>query len=420
MIGQHLGAIPAGFHRGEPVGITAVCSAHPVVIEAALQLAREQGRAVLIEATCNQVNQEGGYTGQEPHDFRHMVESLAAEVNLDPSLIILGGDHLGPNPWKHLSAETAMDRAVSLVRAYAQAGFAKLHLDTSMGCRGESAAVPNEVAAVRAARLAAAAEEAGSGVDPVYVIGTEVPEPGGRPVMQDCPDVTTPDAMLLTLDAHRAAFAEHGLEEAFARVIALVVQPGVEFSHTAVHRFVPARVQGLVAALRTLPGVVFEVHSTDYQTPEDLRALVANGFAILKVGPALTFTLRDALYALDALADRLAGRPPAGALMAAMDRVMCDDPGHWLSHFAGSETDLFQRRHFSCLDRVRYYWAMPAARDAVAQLMERLDGKQLSAEVVQDHFPGVAVPRHGTAHDILIAAVQDVLRSYDAACAGIG
>ena len=161
-------------------GVTSVCTAHPLVIEAALLHAAPSGRRALIEATCNQVNQEGGYTGMTPADFRAFVEAIAAQVGFDPSRIILGGDHLGPNPWKHLPADEAMQRARTMIDAYARAGFTKLHLDTSMGCAGESAALSDEITAGRAASLAQAAESAaGDGQDPIYIIGTEVPVPGG-------------------------------------------------------------------------------------------------------------------------------------------------------------------------------------------------------------------------------------------------
>ena len=141
-------------------GITSVCTAHPIVIEAALSLALRTDRRVLIEATCNQVNQEGGYTGMTPADFRKFVEGIAARVGLDPSRVILGGDHLGPNPWKHLAADEAMQRAKAMIDGYARAGFTKLHLDTSMGCAGEPAALADLVTAERAAALAKVAEAA--------------------------------------------------------------------------------------------------------------------------------------------------------------------------------------------------------------------------------------------------------------------
>ena len=57
---------------------------------------------VLIEATSNQVNQDGGYTGMVPSDFRKFVHAIADRVGCARDLIILGGDHLGPNAWASL------------------------------------------------------------------------------------------------------------------------------------------------------------------------------------------------------------------------------------------------------------------------------------------------------------------------------
>lgn len=164
-----------------PSGIPSVCSAHPLVLEAAMRATLPTELPLLIEATCNQVNQDGGYTGMTPNDFRAMVEDIAERASFPLERIILGGDHLGPNPWKALDAEAAMDKAEAMIRAYAAAGFTKLHLDCSMGCAGEPIALDDAETAERAARLAGAAEQAATeqGRAPVYVIGTEVPVPGG-------------------------------------------------------------------------------------------------------------------------------------------------------------------------------------------------------------------------------------------------
>ncbi|MDE9566975.1 class II D-tagatose-bisphosphate aldolase, non-catalytic subunit, partial [Xenorhabdus bovienii] len=62
---------------GEAVGVYSVCSAHPWVLESAIRFAKERGTAVLIEATSNQVNQFGGYTGMQPVDFRKKVWKIA-------------------------------------------------------------------------------------------------------------------------------------------------------------------------------------------------------------------------------------------------------------------------------------------------------------------------------------------------------
>ncbi len=132
-------------------GITSICSAHPLVIEAALLEGVATGTDVLIEATCNQVNQDGGYTGMTPADFRRFVEEIATRVGFDTRRLILGGDHLGPNPWKHLPAEEALAKSDVMIDAFVRAGFTKIHLDTSMGCAGEPVALPDAVTAERGA-----------------------------------------------------------------------------------------------------------------------------------------------------------------------------------------------------------------------------------------------------------------------------
>lgn len=406
--------IPAAFHTGDPIGITSVCSAHPIIIEAALRLAKETRRSALIEATCNQVNQDGGYTRMTPADFRRFVEGIANRVGLAPDQIILGGDHLGPNPWKDQPAEQAMAKSEVMIAAFAEAGFTKLHLDTSMGCAGEPVALPDETTANRAARLAVVAERHKGAVDPVYIVGTEVPVPGGALEELDELAVTTPEAVAQTYAVHRDAFSAAGLDDAFSRVIGLVVQPGVEFGHTDVIHFRPEKAQELSACLSDMPRLVFEAHSTDYQTEAGLAALVQNGFAILKVGPWLTFALREALYGLDAVADVLEGHTPRGDLMAAMDEVMCADPGNWAKYYEGDEATLWLQRHFSYSDRIRYYWPASKAEAVVAGMLARLEGRDIPAPVLSQYLQdvaGVTDPK-----EILVAAVQNILWRYERAC----
>ena len=118
-------------------GIYSVCSAHPWVLEAVIDQALEDESDVLIEATSNQVNHLGGYTGMLPEDFRQRVIGIAASKGFNESRLILGGDHLGPNPWQKQPAHAAMLEAERMVEAYVRAGFQKIHLDASMACAGD-------------------------------------------------------------------------------------------------------------------------------------------------------------------------------------------------------------------------------------------------------------------------------------------
>jgi D-tagatose-1,6-bisphosphate aldolase subunit GatZ/KbaZ len=401
-------------------GIPSVCSAHPMVIEAALRRGRAADVPVLIEATCNQVNQEGGYTGMTPADFRAFVEAIAARIGFPLDRLILGGDHLGPNPWKGLPAEEAMLRAEAMVAAYVASGFRKIHLDCSMGCAGEPAALDDETTATRAARLAVIAEQQAGQADTslVYIIGTEVPPPGGATHAIAELAVTSPAAVKRTMDVHRHAFADAGVATALERVIGIVVQPGVEFGNANVVIYRPQKARALSDALNAMPGLVYEAHSTDYQPAAALRALIDDGFVVLKVGPGLTFALREALYGLDAIAAELDGKGPA--LEPAMEALMLAEPKHWASHYPGTPAEQRLQRHFSYSDRMRYYWPEPKAQDAVAALMARLEGRAIPETLISQHlarlYPAVVSGTLPPApRDLCLAAIDAALDPYYAA-----
>ena len=410
-----------------PTGITSVCSGHPLVIEAAMLQAAEDEAPLLIEATCNQVNHQGGYTGLTPAAFREMVNNIAQLVDFPEERITLGGDHLGPSPWRRLPAEEALAEAETMVAAYAAAGYEKLHLDTSMGCKDEPEHLGDALTAERAARLARVAEQAAGAAGTMvrYVIGTEVPTPGGA--LHDIRDleVTRPGAVFATLDAHRRAFEAVGVGEAFSRVIAVVAQPGVEFDSEKVVVYDPQHARDLIGALKKMPGLVFEAHSTDYQPTESLAELVRDGFAVLKVGPGLTFAMREALYALDHIASEMSPGWQDNSLIVAMEQEMVAHPGYWEHYYPGDPNWQRIMRHFSYSDRIRYYWASPAAQQAVERLFDHLRGTTIPASLVSQFlptlYPRVAsgeLPWHPKA--LVIEAVRDVLRQYDVACGAIG
>ncbi|MCB8881320.1 D-tagatose-bisphosphate aldolase, class II, non-catalytic subunit [Acidisoma cellulosilytica] len=405
-------------------GIPSVCSAHPMVLEAAMRATLPTPLPLLIEATCNQVNQDGGYTGMTPADFRGFVSEIAARTGFPMDRIILGGDHLGPNPWKSLPAAEAMDRAEVMIRAFAAAGFTKLHLDCSMGCGGDKVPLSDAEVAKRAVRLAGAAETALPGGDlpkPVYIIGTEVPIPGGAMEEIEGLELTKPAAASETVAVHQRAFAEAGLSDAYGRVIAAVVQPGVEFGNHNVVDYDSAAAQALSGVLAGLPGFVFEAHSTDYQTRAALTALVQDGFAILKVGPGLTFVLREALYGLDAIAEELFPGQRKSTLRAAMEGVMLAAPDNWDRYYEGTPAERALQRHFSYSDRIRYYWPQPEAAAAVAALFDLLDGVDLPETLIGQYLGArYAAVRAGRlpprAHALALAAVEALMLDYISAC----
>lgn len=420
-----LSALIVRHKRGELVGITSVCSAHPWVIEAAMQYARQNGNLLLVEATSNQVDQEGGYTGMTPQDFRQQIDEMAEQVAFDRTRLVLGGDHLGPNRWQHLPAEQAMEKAQVLVAHYVAAGFQKIHLDCSMSCAGDPTPLNDAIVAERAAKLARTceltSEEKWGKREVVYVIGTEVPVPGGAHESLEHLEVTQVDAAKQTLEAHREAFAREGIEDIWSRVIGLVVQPGVEFSHDSVIAFQPEKAQELSALVTDYPHLVFEAHSTDYQPPKAYRALVTNHFAILKVGPALTFSLREALYALENIERELLPDDQCSHLRQCLEQVMLEKPTFWQKYYTGSAQEQHFARHYSYSDRLRYYWPEQQVQSAVERLLANLARQPLPLPLLSQYLPEqyrrvLAQQLPADARTLVLDRITDVLRDYASAC----
>ncbi|VXC99105.1 D-tagatose-bisphosphate aldolase, class II, non-catalytic subunit [Sphingomonas sp. 8AM] len=410
---------------GERVGVTSVCSAHPLAIEAALRhaLATEQPFA-LVEATSNQVNQDGGYTGMVPADFRAFVEAIAARVGFPVARLVLGGDHLGPNAWTALPAEAAMAKARVMVADYVRAGFAKIHLDCSMSCADDPVPLPEQTIAERAADLCRAAEDAFDGAEaeaPVYVIGTEVPVPGGA--AEDLAElaVTTPAAAIATVDMHRSLFEAAGLKAAWARVIATVVQPGVEFDHDKVVDYRPDRAVALSRAIEPVGQLVYEAHSTDYQTPAALAALVRDHFAILKVGPGVTFALREALWALDAIERETVDDAARAKLRAVTLERLHAEPGNWTKYYHAAGPALDLQLQYSLSDRIRYYWPDPVIAAAQARLFANLRDTPPPMPLLSQYLPtAYAAVRDGRAtldpSGLVMAHIAVTLDAYHGAC----
>lgn len=377
--------------EGKQVGIYSACTSNGIVLRACMQRAKETKSILLIEATANQVDQYGGYTGMKPADFMNFVQTLAKEEDLPMEQIILGGDHLGPLTFTQYAEEKAMAEAEELVRQFVLAGFTKIHLDTSMKVASDDpdSRLCDDVISRRGSRLAKVAEEAFAqrqkfnpdAVHPVYIVGSEVPIPGGsQEAVDNGLQVTKVADFKNTVSIFEKAFHEQGLDEAWNQVIAFVVQPGVEEKDAGCTAYDRAKARELMASIKEYPRFVFEGHSTDYQTKEHLRQLVEDGVGILKVGPGLTYAMREGLFALAYAEKEVYKDQPErqSRFMEVLDQAMLADPKYFQKHYHGSEAEIAYKRKFSFSDRCRYYLPIPKVAEAQKRLFENFkDGVPL-------------------------------------------
>jgi D-tagatose-1,6-bisphosphate aldolase subunit GatZ/KbaZ len=433
---ERLAALLQENRDGRAVGVYSICSANRYVLEAGMRQAQNNRSLLLIESTSNQVNQFGGYTGQTPSDFARFVRGLAGASGFPEDRIVLGADHLGPHVWKQESAETAIEKACVLARESVLAGYTKIHLDASMPCADDpgdcNRPLRDEVVSERAARMCRAAEAAHETLPthlpkPVYVIGTEVPIPGGELQDTGAPEITTPQGLERTIEIAKSTFARHGLHSAWKRTVAVVVQPGVEFGNDTVFAYEPARTASLTRfALEGWHGV-YEAHSTDYQSGKALRKMVEDHFAILKVGPWLTFAFREAVFALAAMEEEwFSGRNDVqlSRVREKLDEAMLRNPAHWRSYYQGDENALRLARKYSYSDRARYYWPQPEVAAALDRLLANLTTERLPVSLLSQYLPEqAAMIREGrlgiAPAEWIRSKIQEVLRLYAAACGDV-
>lgn len=384
--------------KGFAKGIYSVCTANAEVLEACFKQAKADGSILLVESTSNQVDQFGGYTGMKPADFVRYVKSIAQKVGFSDKMILLGGDHLGPNVWQHLPSAEAMEKSKVLIEEYVKAGYLKIHLDTSMFCADDkgdrSRPLADEIVASRAAVLCRVAEDAwakyrNSGPKPIYIIGSEVPVPGGAAEEEEEVIPTAPEDAEHTITVIKKYFMEAGLDDAWKRVVGVVVQPGVEFGDDQVFNYIPEKAKTLSDKILKFESLVFEAHSTDYQTEANLRQLVKDHFCILKVGPWLTFAYREALFALEAMEVEILGKDhnDLSKLRETLDRMMTEEPRYWKKYYPGNEKQQLFKRKYSFSDRSRYYWPMAELESSRNKLFENLRVNKIPASLLSQFMP---------------------------------
>ena len=390
------------YKSGEKAGIFSVCSSNKYVIEAAMDRLRDKDMHLLIESTANQVDQFGGYTGMTPKDFMKYIHNLAEENNFPVDRIILGGDHLGPLTWTKLGEEKAMENSKTLIREYVLAGFTKIHIDTSMPIIGdfENGVFGDELISERAATLCKVAEDAfvellsgnPESVHPVYVIGSEVPIPGGAQAEEEEEEgisVTKVENLVNTIETFKNAFSRHGVADAWKYVVGVVVQPGVEFGSEQVWKYDREKAIKLSEALRDYPELVFEAHSTDYQTDESLNEMVEDGFIILKVGPALTYGFREAAFELNLMENELLkynANLELSKFREILEFNMVKNNGYWKNHYSGTQEKIKFDRIYGLSDRCRYYLPIEEVNYSLEKMIDNLKQVDIPLTLVSQYM----------------------------------
>ncbi|TOM48325.1 hypothetical protein CGH75_25675 [Vibrio parahaemolyticus] len=152
-----------------------------------------------------------------------------------------------------------------------------------------------------------------------------------------------------------------------------------------------------------------------------MKQLVQGHFAILKVGPALTFALREALFALAEMEAQLVAPEKNSQFKQVVDSVLLDDTKYWKAYYGEKHSTAMTNLHFSFSDRIRYYWTDERIQKAVDTMSQNLDEVGIPLSVLSQYLPNqyLKVSSGDLASDstsLIIDKIGEVVGQYARAC----
>ena len=352
------------------------CTANFDVIESIFYYCNINKLPCLIECTSNQVNQDGGYTSNTPKLFVNKINNLRKKIKLKQSQLFLGGDHLGPLPWKNNTNKIALKKSVKLINSFLNEKFDKIHVDTSIKCKNDKS-INNEIIFDRTCKILSSTIIKKKINDKFLVIGTEVPLSGSN----DDKKVIITSIKKIKIEALNF---KNFLESLHLKkkIFGLVIEPGMKYMNTSIKK--PIFTKFLhKKKFSKMNNFVFEAHSTDYQPKKILLKLVDNNFKFLKVGPELTFNYSRSLFFMNKIENKffknLTSDIKKNILLS-----MKQNNTYWKEYYDKNNDLLFLN---SKLDRSRYYLNTKIVKNSLRILknnINSLDQKKIISFINND------------------------------------
>ena len=116
--------------------------------------------------------------------------------------------------------------------------------------------------------------------------------------------------------------------------------------------------------------------------------MVEDGIAIIKVGPALTNAVREAIFALSMMEKELIDDPAQRAnFIEELEDAMVKEPKDWVKHYHGTEKQKALARKYSFSDRSRYYFSSDRLVAAQEKLFDNLSKVDIPLGMLHQYMP---------------------------------
>ena len=192
----------------------------------------------------------------------------------------------------------------------------------------------------------------------------------------------------------------------------------MEFSNEDIHNYNRNDSKELCKKLKEHPHLVFEGHSTDFQFKEKLKEMVEDGIAILKVGPAVTYALREGLFSLSLMEKELIKDENERAnFIELLEKIMLDNPKDWEKYYQGNELEKELQRKYSFSDRSRYYLSLNEINKNIDKLFKNIDSCNMSLGIIKQYCPNTYLKIRSyqiekNAKNIVKSNIHEVINDY--------
>lgn len=337
--------------------LLAVCPTSDAVLRAALQAASQAQAPLLIAATRNQVDIDGGYTGWTPQALMDRTETICASLSEAPPVITCV-DHGGPwckdaernagASWREAKAGTQ-----ATLRAALDAGYRYVHIDATIDPhRHGPPPVSDMVDRTDALLRWTEAYRRENGMPHItYEVGIEEVAP---------PDVTDPSKRLEAFLTQLDATLPSDMAPTF-----VVSDVGTSFG---TGQFDATHAQQVVEQVRA-HGALVKAHYSDFV--DALDAYPRCGMGGANIGPGLSAVEYQALRELEALAKAIDATPTwHNALSNAL--VRSGRWRKWVEHDGAFDALDDETQNRLLETGSRYVWADPEVEAARTELYDQV------------------------------------------------
>lgn len=327
--------------------VPSFCTSNKEVLNTIIFYCKRKNLPCLIESTSNQVNQYGGYTGKTPINFYTDLKKILKKNNFNSQNLYVGGDHLGPLPWKNKNEKIAMNNSIKLINNCLDSKYTKIHVDTSIKCSNENS-INHSIIFERTKYIIEKSKLKKNLKKIFLIIGTEVPLSGSNEKGKI--KLTQEKQIILEVKKFRNL-----LKKFYKKKLkfGLVVEPGMRFMHYNIlsPNFSKFNEKKKISQKNNF---IYEAHSTDYQPVNILKGLVKNNFKFLKVGPELTYNYSRSLFFMENI-EKKYFKNGLSNIKKKILLTMLKDKKYWKGYYLGNKSKIKKLILNSKLDRMRYY-----------------------------------------------------------------